>query len=188
MVDVEADRAFVAVGEQLEHAPRAGSEIDEQLEGPHAQCSAQGGLDLALRHVERANAVPFGGVIAEIVLGCRFAFPLHGFGAAAVAHERGIGGIDRLDQAAHESAGWTPVHDLEVGPASVRDALDDTGLGHQLQMAADTGLALAENAGQVLHVEFTRRKQQQQPEPGGLRDCLQHRHDCPLVEHVASSS
>ncbi len=49
----------------------------------------------------------------------------------------------------------------EEHPRAFTEALDEAGIGHQLQMPADTRLALAEDLGEVLDVQLATGQQRQ---------------------------
>ena len=56
----------------------------------------------------------------------------------------------------------------EEHPASLAEARDQPGLGHQLQVTADARLALSEDLGQVLDVQLAAGEQRQDTQPRGL--------------------
>jgi hypothetical protein len=66
---------------------------------------------------------------------------------------------------------------MEIGPAALAEALDQACLGEQLQVAADTGLALAEDDCQVLDAQFAARKEKQDAQARRLGGCLERRDD-----------
>ena len=145
MIEVEAQAAIVAVGEQLQHAPRAGTEIDQQLERPAAQRFDDGLLDVVLGDMQGTNAVPIGGVRLEIGLRRGFTLALQGLGALAVAGDDPIGPVDEPEDVERQAAARRTVGDVKIGPAALAEALDEAGFGQQLQMPADTRLALPED-------------------------------------------
>ncbi len=53
------------------------------------------------------------------------------------------------------------------------EALDEAGLGHELQMPADARLALAEDLGQVLDVQLAAGQQRQDAQPRRLAGAAQ---------------
>ena len=73
--------------EQFEHAPGAGAEIEQRADRLVGERSADLGLDRLIGHVQLADAVPFGGVAAEIVL--------RRGGAGARARRRAVRGRGR---------------------------------------------------------------------------------------------
>ena len=145
VAEVEADAALVAVGEQLEHAPRAGAEIDQQLERPAPQRLDDRLLDVVLGDMQGANAVPVGGVRLKIGLRRGFALALQGVGPLAVAGDDAVGAVDEAEDVERQPAAGRAVGDVEIGPAPLAEALDQPGLGQQLQMPADARLALPED-------------------------------------------
>ena len=67
---VDAKPALEPGAEHFHDAACAGAEIEQRAERPVAERIANGLLDRFVRHVELADAVPFGGVRPEVVL-CR---------------------------------------------------------------------------------------------------------------------
>ena len=154
MIEVEAERARGAGSEQLEDAPRAGAEIDEEREGPLPQRLVHGALDLLLGDMQRADSVPLGGMRLEIGLRRLGARLLHGSGPCPVAGEGEIRGIEARDDGAGERSLRPAFGEAEEDPGAFAEARDEASFGHQLQVAADARLALAEDLGQVLDVEL----------------------------------
>ena len=62
----------------------------------------------------------------------------------------------------------------EVDPAALGRPLHQPRLGEQLQVPADAGLALAQDAREVLHVELAMGQQRQQTQPRRLGGGLEH--------------
>ncbi len=87
---VEAEAAPKAAGEQLQHAARAGAEVDQQVEGPAAQHPRDGGFDLALGQMQRADAVPLAGMLVEVGLRRGLVLLAQGLQPLGVAGEQGI--------------------------------------------------------------------------------------------------
>ena len=104
VAEVEADAALVAVGEQLEDAPGAGAEIDQQLERTVPQRLDDGLLDVVLGDMQGANAVPVGGVRLEIGLRRGFALALQGVGALTVAGDDAVGAVDKVEDVERQPA------------------------------------------------------------------------------------
>ena len=175
---VEAEAAPEARAEQLEHAPRSRAEIDEQIERAVAERAGDGGLHVGLGDVQRADAVPIGGVGLEVGLRGCLALVLQGFGAAQVAHDQRVATVDALEDQPGKLATLPGLGEAEVHPAALRGALDQPGLGQQLQVAADARLALAQDAGEVLDVQLARRQQHEHAQARGLGHRLQRSNCC----------
>ncbi len=73
--EIEAERAGGAAGEQLEDAPGAGAEIDEQGERARPKRLIYRGLDLFLCDMQRADLVPLAGMRLEVALRRVFGAP-----------------------------------------------------------------------------------------------------------------
>ena len=131
------------------------------LNGPGPSASTHRLLDLALGDVQRADAVPIGGVRAEIALRGGFALALQGVGPLAIARDHAVGAVDEAENVEREPAAGRAVGDVEIGPAPLAEALDQAGLGQQLQMPADARLALPEDLREVLDAELAGGEQQQ---------------------------
>ena len=168
MAEIEAERAGGARREQLEHAPRAGAEIDEQREGPRPKRLVHRGLDVSLGDMQRADPVPLAGMLPEIALRRILPRLLDGGGARAVAGEDGVGGIEARHDRRGKLRFAACIGQTEEHPAPLAEARDQPGLGHQLQMTADARLALAEDLGQVLDVQLAAGKQRQDAQARGL--------------------
>ena len=141
-----------------------------------------GRLDLLLGDIERADAVPVGGMLAEVGLRGCLALALQGFGALGVAADDGIVGVDGFEQASRQPAAVRAVGDVEIDPASLAEALDQSGLGEKLQMPADARLALAQDLGQILDVELAGRQQQQDAQTRRLGRGLEGGHELGRIE------
>ena len=132
--------------------------------------------------MQRANAVPFGSVLAKIVLRRSLALALDGVPALAVTHQLGIPDVDGIQEATQEVTRHPVIDDLEIDPAPVTQPLDEASLGQQLQMPADARLALAQDARQVFDVELSAREQHEDAQAGRLGRRLQHRQHCAGLE------
>ena len=120
VIEIEAERAIGAGGEQLEDAASAGAEIDEEMERPLAQRLVHGGLDVSLRHMQRADRVPLARMRLEISLGRFRARRLHGGCARAVAGEREVGLVEALDDGLRQRGLGAGVGKPEDRPKSPR--------------------------------------------------------------------
>ena len=65
MAEIEAERAGGARRKQLEHAPGAGAEIDQQREGPGPERLVHRRLDVSLGDMQRADPVPLAGMLRK---------------------------------------------------------------------------------------------------------------------------
>ena len=127
--------------------------------------------------MQGADAVPVGGVRVEIGLRRGFALALQGLGALAIAGDDAIRTVDEAEDVEREPPAGGPVGDVEIGPAPLAEALDQTGFGEQLQMPADARLALPEDHRQVLDAQFAGREQQQDAQARRLGRRLERRYD-----------
>ncbi len=170
---VDAEAAPIALAEELEHAPRSGAEVEEEIERARAQRLRDDGLHVRLGHVQGADAVPFAGVGLEVGLSRLLALLPQGLCAPPVADKDRIGAVHGLEDQPRERPALASLGQPEIHPAAFRRALHQPGLGQQLQMPADAGLALPQDAREVLDVELSRREQHDQAQPRRLGHGLQ---------------
>ena len=105
------------------------------------------------------------GVGAEIGLRRGGAGGAHRRQTGAVAGNGVVGRIEPLQQHARHFGAAAAFGQPEEGPGAFAEALDQTGLGQQLEMARDARLRLAQNVGQVGDGQFGLAEQRQNPEP-----------------------
>ena len=173
--EVEAEAAPEARREQLQHAARAGAEVDQQIERAGAERLATRPPRPRPRPRAARGCCP----TRRRGPGSRPAPPPRARACRASARRRsrtstGSARSTRLQDQARQLAAAPVLGQPEVDPAALGRALDQAGLGQQLQMPADARLALAEDAGEVLDVELARRQQHQHAQPRRLRHGLQH--------------
>ena len=88
--EVEADAAAIAGREQLQHAARAGAQVDQQVERARAQGGGHGLLHVGVPGVQGTDAVPVAGMGLEVGLRRLLPLRLDRLCAPAVAHQRRI--------------------------------------------------------------------------------------------------
>jgi hypothetical protein len=91
----------------------------------------------------------------------RLPLAFQGVGALAVTLKRCVGGIDERQDVERKLAAGRAVGNVKIDPAALAEPLDETRLGQELQVPAEARLALAEDLGEILDVELSRREQQQ---------------------------
>jgi hypothetical protein len=64
--DIDADGALYVRGQQLEHAPRAGSGVEQIIHRHAYDVTDDGRLNILVRRMQCADAFPFGGIGLEI--------------------------------------------------------------------------------------------------------------------------
>ncbi len=99
---IEAEAAFDIAGEQFEHAPGAGAEIEQRADRLVGERGADRIFDRGVGDMELADAVPFGGVAPEIILRRGGARGAHRGQPLAVAGDDRVGGIEPRDQGARD--------------------------------------------------------------------------------------
>ena len=135
--------------EQFEHAARAGAEIEQRADRPVGERGLDRALDRGIGHMQAADAVPFGGVLAEIGLRRGRARGAHRGEPPAVAHHDRIGRIEPPDQRLRDVGDAAALAEAIERPASLAEAIDQAGFGEQLQMPRDARLRLAQDLGEV---------------------------------------
>ena len=158
---IEAEPAFDFLAEQFEHAAGAGAEIEQRAERLVGERCADRVFDRVVGDVQLADAVPFGGMRAEIGLRRGGAGLAHRGEPLAVARNRLVGGIEPLEQRARHLGAAAVLGQPEEGPGALAEALDQPGLGQQLEMARDARLRLAQDVGQVGDGQFGLGQQRQ---------------------------
>ncbi len=126
---VDAEPALDRGAEQFQHPPGAGAEIEQRLERLAGKRCDDRLFHRLVGGMQLAEAVPFRGMGAEIVLrglGARFA---HGGQSFAIARHHRIGGIEPLDQKARDARAVAAVGHAEERPGALAMALDQAGFG-----------------------------------------------------------
>ena len=131
--------------EQFEHAPGAGAEIEQRADRPIGERGLDRALDRRVGDVQAADAVPFGGVLAEIGLRGGRARGAHGGEPPAVAQHHRVGRIEPPDQRLRDVGDAAALAEAIERPAPLAEAIDQPGFGQQLQMSRDARLRLAQD-------------------------------------------
>jgi hypothetical protein len=165
---VDADGLAGQRREELEHAPGAGAEVEQEVDLVGADEGGKGGLDLGLGDMQGADLVPMAGDPAEIGLGSALAGLDNACQALGITLQELVLGRQQVDDEACDGRSGAGLGEAEQHPAPLLVAIDQAGLAHQLEVAADPGLALGENRCQLGDVEFAMREDEQEPEPGAF--------------------
>ena len=140
-------------------------------------CAGQRRADRLLHRLvgdmQLADAVPLGGVPAEISLRRRGARLAHRGEPFAVAHERRLGGIEPADQSRANAGAAALLGQPEERPGALAEALDQPGFGQQPQMARDARLRLAQDVGEVGDRQFGLGQKRQNAQARRLAGCLE---------------
>ena len=130
--------------------PRSSSERN----GRSDERIADRALDRLVGDMELADAIPLRGVRAEIILRRRGARGPHRREPVAVARDHRILGVEPGDQLARELGAAAAFGQAEERPGALAEALDQPGLGQELEMARDARLRLPQDLGEVGHRQF----------------------------------
>jgi len=151
---IESEAALDIGGEQFQHAAGAGAEIEQRTDRRVAERGADRLFDRGVGDVQPADAIPFGGVAAEIVLRGGGAGGAHGGEPLAVAGDDRIVGIEPGNQGAGDVGDAAALAEAEERPGSLTIALDQTGLAEKPQMAGEPRLRLAQDGGEIGDGQF----------------------------------
>ena len=99
--------------------------------------------------MQPADAVPFGGVLAEIGLRRGGARGAHRGQPATVAQHHRVGRIEPSDQQLRDVGNAAALAEPIERPAPLAEAIDQAGFGEQLQVPRDARLRLAQDLGEV---------------------------------------
>ena len=146
---VDAEPALDVGPEQFEHAAGAGAEIEQRTDRAVGERGLDRALDRRVGDMQAADAVPLGGVLAEIGLRGGGARGAHRGEPPAVAHHHRIGRIEPADQRLRDVGDAAALAEPIERPAPLAEAIDQAGFGEQLQMARDARLRLAQDFGEV---------------------------------------
>jgi hypothetical protein len=166
--EIEAEAALDLRPEQFEHAPGAGAEIEQRAYRGLRQGADDCLLDRLVGDVELANAVPLGGVPAEIGLGGAGALRPHRGQPLAIARERRVVGVKAGNELAGKLGGILPLAQAEERPRPFAETLDQPGLDEEPQMTRNARLRLAQDGGEVRDGQFRLPEQRQDAQPGSL--------------------
>ena len=161
----------------FEHAPGAGAEIEQRTDRAIRQRGLDRALDRGVRNVQPADAVPFGGVLAEV--GLRRGSPrgAHGREPAAVAQHDRVGRIEPSHQHLRDIGDAAALAEPVERPAPLAETIDQAGFGQQLQVPRDARLRLAQDLREVgdRQVGFRQQREHAQPRalPGGAESGMQ---------------
>jgi len=109
--------------------------------------------------------LPTGGVLAEILGGCLRPCPLDGVQPLQVERQGLVVGGDGVDQGARQSGEGATLPQPVEGPGALPEAVEQSGVAQQLEMAGNARLALPQDLGQFAHRQLTMGAQRQQPQP-----------------------
>ena len=160
--------------EQFQHAAGAGAEIEQRADRLVGERGADRLFDGGVGDMKFADAIPLGGVAAEIILRRGGARGAHRGEPLAVAGDDRIVGIEPRDHRARDIGGAAALAQTEERPRAFAEALDQPGLGEEAQMARQPRLRLAQNLGEVGDRQLGLGDQRQDAQARGFPRCLEH--------------
>ena len=171
---IEAEAALDVIGEQLQHAAGAGAEIEQRADRLVGERAADRFFHGGIGDMKFSDAVPLGGVPAEIILCRGGARGAHRGEPLAVAGDDRVVGIEPRDHRARDVGGAAALAQTEERPRAFAEALDQAGLGEEAQMPRKAGLRLAQNLGEVRDRQLGLGDQRQNAQAGGFACGLEH--------------
>jgi hypothetical protein len=154
--------------EHFQHAAGAGAEIEQRFHRPVGDRSLDRLFHRGVGDMQLADAVPFGGVFAEISLRRGRARGAHGGEPFMVARNGRIVRREPRQERAHHLSARALLGNAEESPGAFPRPLDQTGFAKKLQVARDARLRLAQNLGKVGHGQFGLCQQRQDAQPGAF--------------------
>src|SRR6516225_4491915 len=112
--------------------------------------------------------MPVSGVLAEIGAGEIGTLALYGAQALQIEGDRWVGIVASRDELAGERAGRARLAQPIKDPAPLAEAVQETGLAKQLQVARHPWLTLPKNLGQLSNCELAAGAKHHEPQPRRL--------------------
>ena len=171
---VERDDPLGAVGEQLRHPPRPGTDIEHFAQLFVAQRGQQVLLDQLVWAVQLAQLVPLFGMAGEIGLGAGFArgadrgelAPVFGTSCGEIL-VLGLGGRQHpRDRFADRRAAFAPDPGAQEHPGPLAVTLGEARIAQYADMARNARLALPQHLRQFANGKLHSRQQPHDPQPG----------------------
>jgi hypothetical protein len=165
---VDAQPTLDARPEQFENAPRSGAEIEQRAERLVGEHVADRALHRLIGDMQLADAVPLGGVRAEISLSGVGARAAHRGQSLAVAHHHRILRIEPCHQRAGNLRAAASFSQPEERPGAFAETLHQPGFNQQPEMPRNARLRLPQDVGEVGDGQFGLRHQRQHAQPRRL--------------------
>ena len=152
-------------GQEAQQAAGAGADI-QQVGGPVGlEQALQLGLDQGTVDAEVALAVPARGPAVEIAFGLLAAGLAHGGETLPVEHQRRIVVGQQAAERARHPRTLAALGPAVEHPAALAEAVEQAGLGQDLEVARDARLALAQHLDQLAHRPLALGADREQAQP-----------------------
>ena len=125
--------------------------------------------------MQLADAIPFGGVTAEIILCSGGARGAHRGEPFAVARNHRVVGIELGDHGARDVGRAAALAQPEERPRPFTKSLDQSGLGEKAKMPRQPRLRLPQDFGELGNGQFGLSQQRQDAQPCRFTRGLEHR-------------
>ena len=172
---IDADAPLDLRPEQFEHPPGSRAEIEQRTKRPVRERRQDRAFHRFVGDMQAADAIPLGGMAAEIVLRRAHARRAHGGEPFAVAGEYPIVRIEPGDQDARQFGRLALLGKTEERPRALAEALDQPRLGEQPEMTRNPRLRLAQDVGQVRYRQLVLGEQRENAHTRFFRGGLQRR-------------
>ena len=161
---IETHQPVGVAGEQFEHPPGAGADVEQGVVAPASDGLDDGRLDDGLGGVQRAHLVPVGSDPGEVLLGCGRPLRADEGEPVEVAGEHPIERVDGVEHVVGELAERAVGDDREVDPRTFAVTVHQAGIGEQLEVPRDAWLGLTADLREVGDGQFAMTQQGDQPQ------------------------
>ena len=153
-LEINAEGLLGLGREEFQDAARARAEIDQGFDPLLAEHGLHGSFHILFTDVQRAEFFPVGGIAAEIAGGQLGPLGSNGFKAGEIAGKGAIVAGQHIDDGARQGSAQAFFTQAEEHPIALLVARHQACFDHELEMAADARLALAQDLGEFADIEF----------------------------------
>ena len=162
---IDAQRVGDPRPEQLEHASGAGADVEQVTRRERADDIGEHRLDFGLIDVERADAMPVRGIVAEIRGGQFGALAFDRREALQIERDRLVLLAACVHQIAAQQADGPARAQPVKDPAPLAGTVEKPGVAEELQMARNARLALSKNLRQFGNGQLAAGAQHEKAQP-----------------------
>src|SRR6202007_1872527 len=166
---VDAERALDPRRQDFEHTAGTGPDSQQIAGVGRRDDFDKRCFDLAFVDVERTDAVPLGGIFAEIGARNVRALAFARTQSLKIQSDRGIGITARRDELSRQRAYRARLAQAIEDPAAFAEAVEETGSAQELQVTRYSRLALPQNLSKLAHSELAAGTWEIEPQPSRLR-------------------
>ena len=155
LAEVESDPLVDSIGEDFEHPPGPGADVDELSDSQPIDCCQHGGLDLVIGHMADPHVIPAGGNRLEVGSSDLGSLGTDRREPAEVALQARIVLVDERSKRVEELAALALAHRTVEGTRSLGMSVEQSGFAEQAQVTAHSRLRLAQHPTQLGDGQFT---------------------------------